>query len=84
MQERKTNHALLYLACEQIVFGDRLLQRKNCVRQPMKELCMGVKWLLIEGLYVEVRQHQLGARRLPLEDLRVGVRLLQLEDTNQS
>ena len=53
-------------------------------RQSMKELCMGVKWLPIEGLYVGVRQLQLGVGHLPLEDLCVGVRLLQVENMNRS
>ena len=29
MQERNTNHILLYLACEQMIFGVKQLQVKN-------------------------------------------------------
>ena len=54
MQERKTNHALLHLACEQMLVEQ--LQRKNWVRQPNKELCMGVRELPVEDLCIGVRQ----------------------------
>ena len=37
MQGKKANHALLYLACEQMVFGVSQLQRKNWVKQLKKE-----------------------------------------------
>ena len=88
MQERKTNHTLLCIVCEHMVFGVRQLQRINWARQPkrewctrarrfMKELCMGVRELPIEDLFVR-------ARHLPLEDLCVGVRSLQLEYMNRS
>ena len=74
--ERKVNHTLLYLACEQMVFGvnnskERIGSgdlRENGAQgldNPMMELCRGVKYLL-------------------LEDLCVGVRQLQLEDMNCS
>ena len=43
----------------------------------MKELCMGVKQLPIEDLYIGVKQLQLGVRHLPLRDLCVGVRQLK-------
>jgi hypothetical protein len=57
MQERKSNHILLCLACEQMVFEVKQLQRKNWVRQPMKELCtLGVRQLIIKDLCVGVRQ----------------------------
>ena len=51
MQERKINHALVYLANEQMVFGVTQLQRKNFLKQPLKELCTGVRQLLIEDIY---------------------------------
>ena len=77
MQERKTNHTLLYLAYEQMVIKVRQLQRNNWVRQPkrewctrarqpMKEFCKGVREHLIEDLCVGVRYLQLGVRQLPL------------------
>ena len=60
------------------------LQRENWViskkkwstraRQPVKDLCMGVRQLPIEDLCVGVRELQLGAKHLPMEDLCVGVR----------
>jgi hypothetical protein len=84
MQERKTNHTLMYLACEQMVFGVIQLQKQNwvtqtkrecCTRasQPMKELCMGVRQLPIEDICIRVRQLQLRVSYLPPEDLYVGV-----------
>ena len=80
MQEWKTNHILLYLACEQMVSGVNQLQKKNCVRPPKREwytrvrqsiveLCTGVRQLLIEDLCVGVRQLQLGVRHPPLEGM---------------
>ena len=77
MQERNTNHILLYLACDQMVIGVIQLQRKEwgkhfmtttkmCIRA-RQLLCMGVKELPIEDLCV-------GVRHLPLEDICVAVR----------
>ena len=84
MQERKSNHILLYLACEQTVFGAKQLQIKNrarqperewCTRarQPMEELCTGVRQLPIEDLCDEVKQLQSAVRNLLMEDLCVEV-----------
>ena len=79
MQERKTSHIWLYLACDQMVFGVRQLQRNNWVKQhkrecftraiqPMMELCMGVRQLLGDLC--------VGVRHLPLKDFCVGVKQL--------
>ena len=52
-------------------------------RQPMNELCMGVRQLPLENLCIGVRELQLGVRHLPLEDqVCVGITQLQLEDMN--
>ena len=78
MQERKTNHILMYLAYEQMVFGVIQLQRKNwvtqtkrecCTRasQPVKALCKKVRQLPIEDICIRVRQMQLRVSHLPLE-----------------
>jgi hypothetical protein len=67
MQERKTTYILMYLACEQTIFVVGQLQRKNWIkqparewctraRQPLKQLCIGVRQLLIEDLCVGVRE----------------------------
>jgi hypothetical protein len=63
---------MLSLACQHMMIGVILLQRKNWVRQSMNKLCMIVRWLLIRDLYVGVRQ-------LPMKEFCVGVRRLQLE-----
>ena len=39
MQERKTNHILLYLACQQMVFGIRHLQKKELGQTTKEEWC---------------------------------------------
>ena len=76
MQERKPDQILRYLACEQMGFEVRQLQRKNWItqpkrerctraRQPMKALCMRVRQLLIKDLCVAVR-------RLRPEDMNWG------------
>ena len=60
---------MLYLALQQMVFGVKQLQRtiwvkqpkrEGCTRarQPMKELCMGVRRLPLEDLCVGVEQLQ--------------------------
>ena len=77
-----------------MVFEVGELQRKNWVkfekewstrvRQPMKDMCTGVRQLPIEDLCVGVRELQLGVRHLPMEDLCIGVRQLQLQDTIRS
>jgi plasmid replication initiation protein len=69
MQEWKTDHNLLYLACEQLVIAVRQPEREWCTRarQPMKELCTRVIHLLIEDLCIGIRQLQLWVRHLPLE-----------------
>ena len=38
MQERKTNHILLYLACEQMMNEVRQLQRKNWVKTTQERM----------------------------------------------
>ena len=49
----------------------------------MKELCRGVRRLLIEDFCVGVRQLQMGVRHLCLEDLCVGVRQLAADGARQ-
>ena len=71
-----SNHALLYLACEQMVLGVRQLQGKKWVRQPKKEGCTRARQ--------PMKELCTGVRHLPLEDFCVGVRQLQLEDMNWS
>ena len=40
MQEGKTDHVLMYLGCQHMVFGVKQLQKKeNWARQPKKEWC---------------------------------------------
>jgi hypothetical protein len=38
MQVRKTNHVLLYLACEQMVFGVKQLQQQKKLGQTIQEI----------------------------------------------
>ena len=64
-QERKTSHIFLYLACEQIVFGVRQVQRKNWIKQPKKEWC---KW---DGQPMKILC--MGVSQIPIEDLCIGV-----------
>lgn len=74
-----------------MVTGVRQLQRKTRVRQPVNELhttirrpinklCTEVRLLMVEDLYDGVRELQLGARQLPMDNFCVGVKQLQLED----
>ena len=78
-----TYHALMYLACEQMVAGVRQLQKKNWARQPTNEMRTRARQLM-DILCTGVRQLQLGVRKLLLEELCVGVKQLQLGDMKGS
>ena len=56
MQERKIDHTLLYSVCEKIVFGVKLPQRKNWVRELNMERCTSATELMTE-LYTIVREN---------------------------
>jgi hypothetical protein len=70
MQKRNTNHILLCLACEEMVFGVMQFQRKNWIRQPKKEWCTRVRQ--------PMKELCTGVGQLPLKDLCVGIRQLQI------
>lgn len=71
MQERKVNHILLYVVCEQMVIEVKLLQRKDWIKQPNREWCTRAGQ--------PMKELRKGVRHLPIEDLCVGVRELQLQ-----
>jgi hypothetical protein len=50
-----TYHALIYLACEQIMVGVKQLHKKKWARQPMDIFCMRVRQLPMEDLCVGIR-----------------------------
>ena len=66
MQELKTSHILLHLACGQMVFGVRQLLRKNWAKQPKKDWCTRARQ--------PMKLLCMGVRQFPIEDLCVGVR----------
>jgi len=48
MQERKTDHILLCLACERMAIGVKCFQKKNWVIHPDREWCTRAKQLMKE------------------------------------
>ena len=77
-----TYHALMYLACEQIVIRVIQFQKKKWARQPMDILCTEVRQLSIQDLCIGVKRLQLGVRHFPFESLCVGVKRFQLGYSN--
>jgi hypothetical protein len=67
MQERETNHILLYLTCEQMSVWNQRTPKielghttpERMARQFMNELCTGVRQFPIKDLCVGARQLQL-------------------------